>query len=177
MTPDLFLTSVIDPGLDALAELDGPEPSDDVCRFLLAVALQESGTSLSARYQSSPSTSPGPARGWWQFECGGGVAGVLSHAASKSLAAAVCAGFEVVCAKEAVWRALEGHDLLATCFARLLLYTDPFPVPTNESDAWDCYANRLWRPGKPHPDSWPANWATATSVVTQAERGAGTLIS
>lgn len=168
MDTDLFLTDVIDPGLDILADIGGPAPSDDACRFLLAVALQEIGTDLVARYQSSPSTSPGPARGRWQFECGGGVAGVLSHAASKDLAAEVCSAFEVVCGKEAVWRSLEGNDLLALCFARLLMWTDPFPVPTNESDAWDCYAERLWRPGKPHPDVWPGNWATADAVVKAA---------
>src|SRR4051794_29101708 len=104
MNTDLFLTNVINPGLDILADLGGPRPSDDACRFLLAVALQEIGTDLAPRYQSSPSASPGPARGRWQFECGGGVAGVLSHAASKNLAIAVCNVCEVVCGKEAVWR-------------------------------------------------------------------------
>ena len=49
-----------------------------------------------------------------------------------------------------VWRAIEGHDRLATAFARLLLWTDPHPIPTEERAAWDCYL-RLWQPGKPCP--------------------------
>jgi hypothetical protein len=84
----------------------------------------------------------------------------LQHARSKDLAAKCCTAFHVVPAKEAVWRALEGHDGLATCFARLLLWTDPQAMPTTQQAGWDCYM-RNWRPGKPHPDSWPGNWSVA----------------
>ena len=164
MTPGTFLTRVLDPGLDFLAELGGPKPTDDVRRFLLCVALQESGPKLDARYQGSPSANAGPARGWWQFEQGGGVAGVLSHSASKSLAQQTCAGLAVQAQSAAVWRSLEGNDTLAACFARLLLWTDPQPVPTREDTGWACYL-RLWRPGKPHPETWPANWQTATDAM------------
>lgn len=63
-----------------------------------------------------------------------------------------------------VWRAIEGHDRLATAFARLLLWTDPHPIPTEERAAWDCYL-RLWRPGKPRPAEWPALWRLAGNTL------------
>jgi hypothetical protein len=166
MMPDTFLTRIIDDGLDFLSSIQGaPPPTDDVRRFLLCVALQESGPKLDARYQGSPSTSPGPARGWWQFEQGGGVAGVLQHQASQALAQQACTALDVVAQPAAVWRALEGNDLLSCSFARLLMWTDPPPVPNTEDAAWDCYAKRLWRPGAPHRDAWHTNWQTASDCV------------
>ena len=51
--------------------------------MLLAIGLQESR--LTHRRQIG-----GPARGLWQFERGGGVAGVLRHAASRDHALSVC---------------------------------------------------------------------------------------
>lgn len=168
MTPATFLTTILDPGLGLLATLGGPAVSNEARVFLLAVAGQESG--INARYQSSPATTPGPARGWWQMEQGGGVHGVLTHGASASLAAALCNALFVVTNEPAVWRALEGNDMLAAGFARLLLWTDPKSVPTDQAGAWECYAERLWRPGKPHPDVWPGNWRTAQQTVAANPR-------
>jgi hypothetical protein len=168
MMPDTFLTRIIDDGLDFLSSIQGaPPPTDDVRRFLLCVALQESGPKLDARYQGSPSTSPGPARGWWQFEQGGGVAGVLQHQASRTLAIEVCKQLSVMTDPAAVWRAIEGNDLLSCSFARLLVLTDPKSVPSTEDTAWDYYI-RTWRPGKPHRDAWTTNWRTASQCVTAA---------
>ena len=165
MTPEMFLTRVLDPGLAFLTSLGGPPPTAAARRFLVCIALQESGPKLDARYQGSPSTTPGAARGFFQFEQLGGVAGVLSHNASKALAASVCANLEVVASSAAVWRAIEGNDLLACAFARLLVWTDPQALPTTENTGWDCYM-RVWRPGKPHRDAWTPNWATASQAVT-----------
>jgi hypothetical protein len=167
VTPDVFLVVIVDVGLRFLTGVGGPEETSDVRRFLLAVALQESGRALEARYQNSPSDVPGPARGWWQFEQGGGVAGVLTHAASQNLALEVCEALHVLSFPAAVWRALEGHDLLSAAFARLLLLTDPYPVPATEADGWECYCNRLWRPGSPHPETWPDHWRIASETVAR----------
>lgn len=164
MTPSRFLESILDPGLDSLAQLGGPPMNDQARRLLLSIALQESGPQLNARYQNSPAASPGPARGWWQFEQGGGVTGVLNHSASKSLASKSCEAYSIQAIPSSVWRALEGHDHLATAFARLLLWTDPKALPMTEVDGWDCYI-RNWRPGKPHPENWPSNWAEASKAV------------
>lgn len=163
-SPAAFLADIIDPGLNFLSGIGGPTPSDNARRFLLAIAQQESGPNLDARYQGSPSTSPGPARGWWQFEQGGGVAGVLQHNSSKALAASLCQKLVVQCANAAVWRALEGHDLLAVGIARMLILTTPKALPTTESDGWSQYLD-LWRPGKPHQSVWPGNWSRADAAV------------
>jgi hypothetical protein len=167
MAPDTFLTTIIDDGLAFVEGLGGPMPSDNARRLMLCIALQESGPNLEARYQNSPSSSPGPARGWWQFEQGGGVAGVLQHAHSRTLAAEACARVSVVAQAAAVWRAIEGHDTLSCVFARLLMWTDPAALPTAEDPAWDFYM-RLWRPGKPHRDTWGPNWRTASDAVAKA---------
>jgi hypothetical protein len=166
MTPEHFLKRIIDPGLTVIAEIGGPKPSHDARRMMLCIALQESGPSLNARYQNSPSSSPGPARGWWQFEQGGGVAGVLQHGASKTMAYEVCDRIDVVVQAAAVWRAIEGNDVLSCAFARLLLWTDPKALPTAEEPAWNYYLN-LWRPGKPHRDAWTPNWHTANQTLSK----------
>jgi len=164
MPPDLFLNTILDPGLVALFQNGGPAITDAARRFLLAIAMQESGPKLEARYQNSPSASAGPAHGWWQFEQDGGVAGVWTHPASSALALTGCTVCTVAPNEAAVWRALEGHDLLSPWFARLLVWTDPDPLPQTQSDGWTQYM-RLWRPGIPHEHAWPANWAAASDAV------------
>jgi hypothetical protein len=161
MTPEKFLTTILSPGLGVVANVCALPVSKPASILLLAVALQESG--LESRFQKLNSEKPGPARGWWQFESDGGVKGVMTHPASKDKAEALCAALDVEWDRKAIWRALEGHDILAVGFARLLLWTDPKPIPTNEVGAWELYANRLWRPGKPHPKTWPACWKLASA--------------
>lgn len=154
MNPDLLGTYVIAPTFALL----GPRyagPSAEV--MLHAIALQESA--LEHRRQVR-----GPARGWWQFEQGGGVAGVLSHPASRDKAREVCAVLGYTPAAAAVHAAIEHNDLLACAFARLLLYTDPRPLPRDAEDGWDYYL-RNWRPGKPHPSRWGACWNRAQGAV------------
>lgn len=169
MTPDDFLANIIQPGLANLHELGGPAPSDDAARFMLCIALTESGPNLDARYQSSPASSPGPARGWWQFEQGGGVHGVLTHGSTAALAKNVCEAYTVVCADAAVWRALEGHDDLSTAFARMLITTTPKALPQNADEGMDQYLD-LWRPGKPcTSETWAANWDTADEAVNDED--------
>lgn len=123
--------------------------------ILAAIGFQESGYLTRIQYGN------GPARSYWQFENGrlAGINGVLTHRATVKLAAAVCKTRGVDPDRMAVWKAMESDDVLGAAFARLLMYTDPNPLPDNQSDAWEMYAKRLWRPGKPHPDKWPASWA------------------
>lgn len=106
----------------------------------------------------------GPARGLWHFEKGGGVKGVLTHPASKKLAADICEARGVKPTAAEVYQALEKDDVLAAGFARLLLFTDPRPLPTpvasSEQDAWSYYI-RNWRPGKPHRHTWGKFWKEA----------------
>lgn len=162
MTPSQFSDRIIHPGLTRLHDLGGPIQSPTAQQLLLTIALQESA--LVHRAQVIASGRPGPARGWWQFERGGGVAGVMRHPASSALARALCDDCAVPFEADAIWRCLEGHDDLAVGFARLLLWTDPKPLPTSASEGWAYYL-RNWRPGKPHPAKWPAYWRQSLDAV------------
>lgn len=137
------------------ARLDSPEARV----MLLAIGLQESR--FAHRQQIG-----GPARGLWQFERGGGIKGVLTHAASKVLAAAYCAVAGVSATPEAAYKAVGENDVLACQFARLLLLTDPRALPAlgDEQGAWAYYL-RNWRPGKPHPKTWAALYQQALRAV------------
>ena len=102
----------------------------------------------------------GPAAGYWQFERGG-IKGVMLHAATARLATEVCDARGVPFNSEKIWQAFQVDDVLAAAFARLLMWTDSQPLPTTKDAAWEMYAKRLWRPGKPHPEKWQASWAFA----------------
>nr|WP_255469077.1 hypothetical protein [Achromobacter sp. UMC46] len=127
--------------------------------MLLAIGLQES------RFVHRRQIS-GPARGFWQFERGGGVRGVLTHPASRVHAYRLCGGRAVDPVAAAVYPALEQDDVLAAGFARLLLWTDANRLPAigDVQGGWNLYA-RTWRPGKPHPQTWPALHAEAVAVA------------
>lgn len=143
----------------ALALLPARMSSPEAEVMLLAIGLQESR--LTHRRQIG-----GPARGLWQFERGGGVAGVLRHAASREHALSVCDARRVAPVPEQVYQRLEHDDVLAAAFARLLLYTDPARLPAlgEVGASWDLYL-RAWRPGKPHRHTWDALYAQALEAV------------
>lgn len=146
------IVDVLNPGLALLpSRLD----SERARVLLLAIGLQES------RFEFRRQLGNGPARGFWQFECGtqasrGGVWGVYLHPASKTLLQGLCASRGVAFEPTAIWRRLEADDLLAACVARLLLLTDPMQLPAvdDRAGSWALYAERCWRPGKPHPETW-----------------------
>lgn len=121
--------------------------------LLAAIGFQESdGYATRVQYGN------GPARSYWQFERGG-IKGVMLHAASARLAIEVCEARGVDFNSEAIWQAMETDDVLGAAFARLLMWTDSQPLPTTAQGAWEMYANRLWRPGKPHASKWAKSWA------------------
>ncbi|EFV83908.1 hypothetical protein HMPREF0005_02034 [Achromobacter xylosoxidans C54] len=132
--------------------------------MLLAIGLQES------RFMHRQQIG-GPARGYWQFEKGmrasrGGVWGVYLHLASKDHLAALCKARSVACNPDSIYTALEYDDVLAAGVARLLLWTDPKALPAiGDADAgWALYL-RTWRPGRPHPQTWPALYGQALAAV------------
>lgn len=132
--------------------------------LLLAIGLQES--ELVNRTQKRN----GPARGLWQFEMvGGGVDQVLEHHAVKANTAAVCKAHSVPLHREAIHAALEYDDVLAAALARLLLWTDPEPLPALDDlmDCWWCY-QRVWRPGQPRQQDWLKNFNAAKVAVLGA---------
>ena len=161
MTASEFLATILDLGLVWCAAIPGwTIPADDRARVLmLAIAGQES--SWTDRVQQG-----GPARGYWQFERGGGVAGVLSNAATIGAARLACAEARVMMTSGAVYDALATNDDLAAAFARLLLWSDVNPLPAlgEQDEGWNYYL-RNWRPGKAGPDRWPANYQAAMAAV------------
>lgn len=159
MSLDEIAQSAIVPALKLLGVGDSPEARVQ----MLAIGLQES------RFEYRRQMNNGPAMGFWQFERGGGVRGVLRHPTSKVRAESLCKTRGVPPDEMEVWKALQHDDVLAAGFARLLLLTDPKKLPDlgNAQAAWDTYI-RNWRPGKPHPQTWPALYAKALQYVEAA---------
>jgi len=153
------------PLADALALLPSGMDTPQARVMVVAICLQESG--LEHRRQ----LGNGPARGFAQFELGtrqsrGGVWGVYLHDASRFWLDKLCAARGVQFLPDSIWRALETDDVLAAGVARLLLFTDPkrLPAMDDADGAWGLYL-RTWRPGKPRPESWPANHSVARLEV------------
>lgn len=128
--------------------------------MLHAIGMQETGFLTRIQYGN------GPARSFWQFEEGGGVKGVLNHYVVGKYCKLVCDYFGIPHDKHAIWKAMETNDVLGACMARLLLYSSPKALPKlgEQQKAWDMYED-IWRPGKPHPDKWTANYAAALKEV------------
>lgn len=164
MTASEFLSSILDPGVAWCASLPGWNvPTDDRAELLmLAIAGTESAWTY--RVQSGN----GPAHGFWQFERQGGVKGVLTHPATWKLATAACVTAGVPSDTAHAWglMAIEKGDHLAVAFARLLLWTDPAPLPRVgfPEIAWQYYL-RLWRPGKPDRNRFMERYGEAINAM------------
>lgn len=132
----------------------------DSTLLLLVIGLQES------RFLHREQIG-GPARSFWQFERGGGVTGVLTHPSTAKHAHAVCVLRGIAPTKEAVYARMLDDDLLGCAFARLLLYSDPRPVPVagDADSGWDYYL-RNWRPGKPYRGTWDELYQLAMQALT-----------
>lgn len=126
---------------------------------LLAIGLQES--KFEFRHQIG-----GPAHGFWQFERGGATKGVLEHSLTRAFALQLCNELKYEAKVDACFPALEHNDVLACCFARLLLWTvKGFPPDRGMPErGWRMYMDG-WRPGKPHRETWDANFARAWTLV------------
>jgi len=161
MNPEtLILHSAVTPALALLpAKMDTPEARV----ALLTIGLEESGLLTRVQTPRKPGGNPGPARGLLQFEEAGGTAGVLYHKASEAHAVRVCLARQVEPNHYAVWRRFEIDDVLNMAFGRLLLFTDPKPLPKSPLDLWAYYIRNwrpgafAWRPGQPYPEP-PAKW-------------------
>lgn len=145
----------------ALSLLPARMDSSPARVLLLAIAGQESG------YEHRRQVH-GPARGLWQFERIG-LTGVQMHRASGALSDAVCKALLYDRDQpDDLHRSLTDNDVLACAMARLLVYTDPRPLPTDEDAAWAYYL-RTWRPGKPHRERWTGNYARAVHAAERAQ--------
>lgn len=136
--------------------------SKEARQMLLTIGLQES------RFEFRKQLGNGPARGFWQFEVGnekskGGVWGVLNHFRVGPIAKQFCRQIGIAADPKTVWAAMETNDVLAAGFARLLLLADAKALPKigEVQSAWTLYADRTWRPGKPHRDTWDGFYSQA----------------
>jgi len=132
-----------------------------------AIGQQES------RFEYRKQMGGGPAHGFWQFERGtrasrGGCWGIWLHEASRYWLADICKKRGVEFTPDAIHKAIVNDDILAAACARLLLFTDAKSLPAigDVDAAWNCYAKRTWRPGKPHRATWDHFYANAVREVT-----------
>lgn len=151
---DVLKNNIIPAALSLLPEkMDTPEAR----AILIAIALQE--TALRDRQQAG-----GPAKGLWQWELPQ-VGLVLRHDVVGPLARDVLAALvytEGNAPHESIHDAMQHNDILQCAFSRLLLWPDAAPLPKrdNVQGSLATYL-RVWRPGRPHPEKWPANWSAA----------------
>lgn len=162
MKPRDLLINAVEP---ALAMLDTFGVKSDARARVLMMAIAGQESEWLHRRQIG-----GPARSYWQFEQGGGVLGVLTHITSRDRIRKVCDALDIPCTTAVVYEAMAWNDVLAACMARLLLYTDPHALPGvgDEAGGWKYYIDN-WRPGKPHPQTWPARFETARQTVGLAD--------
>lgn len=151
-----LLDAAIRPALSIIKVGESPKS----LAMLFAIGLQESEFEVRRQHNN------GPAASFWQFERGGGVRGVLRHPASRDKAVTLCGACGVPPDEQRVWQAMLHDDVLGAGMARLLLLTDPKPLPELDDPmgALACY-ERNWRPGKPRPAKWPRNHAQAVAFV------------
>ena len=104
------------------------------------------------------------ARSFFMFEHGG-VSGVLEHPASGPTLKAFCISLEIPPLLDTIYEAIAYNDALAYACARLLLWTDPHPLPEigDTASSMAMYVN-LWRPGKFSAERWTARFAEALAV-------------
>jgi hypothetical protein len=165
MKHTLFLRSILRPGLEFMADVLGEDrmSTDTAEVLLLSIALQESA----CRWRRQ---QPGPARGFWQFERRGGFVEVREKATTKPKLELLLKELNLPTASDAdepaLWDAFEDSELAQVCFARLLLWGDPQPLPLigHAGDAWSVYL-RNWRPGKPRLQEWPGNYQKALEAT------------
>ncbi|SAK71346.1 hypothetical protein AWB80_03809 [Caballeronia pedi] len=150
----------------ALAILPYQMDTGEARVMLLSIGLQES------RFTWRQQMGGGPARGFWQCEQGtqasrGGVWGFYLHPSSRYWMSVLCKARGVSFDAASIYSALDRDDVLAAGVARLGLFTDPKSLPAIDdiTGSWNLY-QRVWRPGKPKPDSWPVLHAQAVAAVT-----------
>jgi len=152
------LSEIIKTGIEpALALLPAKMDTPAARVMLLAIGLQESRFEHRRQLVGNPPRPTGPAKSFWQAEQGGGmVHGVRLHPATSAAAARLYQARGVQARDVAIWDAIEHDDVLAAGLARLLLWSDSGRLPAvGDADAaWSLFL-RTWRPGKPHPQTWP----------------------
>lgn len=149
----------------ALSMLPAKMTSGPARAMMLAIGLQES------RFDHRVQVG-GPAHGYWQFEKGGGIRGVMKHPSTHAALKVTLDTLDYRNASETeLYNAVIHNDVLAAVFARLLLWSSPIIAPqwTDVDLGWKLYYT-TWRPGKPHPETWGAHFARAWNIIKENEQ-------
>lgn len=150
--------------------------------LLGAICLQESGGRNVVQ-------AHGPAQGYPQFEAGG-IGAVLSNSATarrarraiersgilgeSEMSGEISGGPDGGYPAESLGRVVSvvrtkflNFPALQISLARLMLWANPNPLPAlgDCNGAWKYY-DSTWRPGKPRPTDWPANYAASLHVLS-----------
>jgi hypothetical protein len=168
--PALTLAEITRIGIDPALRLLPPKMDTPEARvMLLAIGLQESR--FMYRRQIVDGRPIGPAKSFWQGEKTGGLVHyVRLNPATMDLAKVLYQARQVKPTDASIWNAIESDDVLAAGLARLLLYSDPKPLPAlgNVDSAWALYL-RCWRPGKPRRDTWKGFYTHAMEFLAAGE--------
>lgn len=126
-----------------------PEPmqSPAAMGMLYAIGMQESRFLHRRQIR-------GTARGFWQFEKAG-IAAVLHHPATAIIIRRILVRLRYGVSVEESHAAIQHNDTLACCYARLLLWPipEPLPGPDEPEEGWRQYL-AAWNPGRPKPETW-----------------------
>lgn len=159
MTPELFFPRIVEPTLQWMSASPSIHiPVTDIARILtMTIAGQESNWQYRRQIN-------GPARSYWQFEKGGGAAGLFNVLPAQL--EAVCRAFDIPYDLSTVFEAMAWNDTLGCAMARLLLWDDPNPLPAvgDKEAGWQYYL-RNWRPGAPHRESWDGLYDKAVAAI------------
>jgi hypothetical protein len=163
MSPTAFLSRVLDPSLDLASSLIGIAMNEEARVLLMAIAGQES--SWMTRTQEG---APTLGRSYWQFETNGCSALATNPVSAPKLVMLV-EGLDIPKVLPTIHEAVAWNDTLAAGMARLLLFTDPAPLPIigDHENSWEMYL-RNWRPGKPRPENWPHIYDIAMEECARA---------
>lgn len=178
MNPDSFYTRIVAPTLDYMAASPSINvPVSASARVLVMAIAGQEGRWKHRRQVGIGQYNPQQvgARSCWQGEKTGGMILSVHHPETATKAAALLQSLDisepnlnqwVMPTDQTIYEAIAWQDTLACGLARLLLWTDPAPLP----DYWDKaagwqYYERLWRPGAPHPETWSALHDQAMAAV------------
>jgi hypothetical protein len=88
----------------------------------------------------------------------------IKHPKAGPMMRQILEAYNVEATAPAMWEAMRYQDIVAAAAARLLVYTLPGALAATQDEGWNQYVS-AWRPGKPHPESWPKNWMLAGAAV------------
>jgi len=156
MSPETFVSTILNPALWQASDPIGIAISQESRVLLVAIAGQE--MSWTYRLQIG---APQYGRGFWSFESAG-IQAVATHTASAAKSLALADALAIPHVLDTAHEAIAWNDVFAVGMARLLLWTDPAPLPPvgDQQGGWSLYL-RTWNPGTPRPADWPANYTAA----------------